>query len=78
MDPASFDPNNSFLLETSSNTVVPASITFSADYKTVTLSPNSNLTGGGVTYYRYIGYYANLYDVGGNRLSGTYISFTTQ
>jgi len=78
MDPASFDPNNSFVLETSSSTVVPATITFSADYKTVTLSPSANLTGGGVTYYMYIGYYANLYDVGGNRLSGTYISFTTQ
>ncbi len=78
MDPASFDPNNSFLLETSSNTVVPATITFSTDYKTVTLTPNSSLTGGGVTYYMYIGYYTNLYDVGGNRLSGTYIGFTTQ
>ncbi len=78
MDPASFDPNNSFLLETASSTVVPATITFSADYKTATLTPNSNLTGGGATYYMYIGYAAYLYDVGGNRLSGTYITFKTQ
>ena len=78
MDPASFDPNNSFVLETASNTVVPATVTFSADYKTVTLSPSSNLVGGGATYYMYIGYNAYLYDLGGNRLLGTYVSFTTQ
>jgi YD repeat-containing protein len=78
MDPASFDPNSSFVLETSSNVVVPATVTLSADYKTVTLTPSANLTAGGATYYMYIGYYANLYDIGGNRLSGTYISFSTQ
>ena len=78
MDPAVFDPNNTFVLETASNTVVPAAITFSADYKTVTLQPSSNLTGGGVKYYMYIGYFAYLYDLGGNQLPGTYISFTTQ
>jgi hypothetical protein len=56
---------------------VPATITFSADFKTVTLQPNSNLTGGGVTYYFEIGYWAYLYDVGGNQLSYGYIQFTT-
>ncbi len=58
-------------------TEVPATITFSADYKTVTLQPKSNLTGGGATYYFEIGYQAYLYDLGGNQLPGTHISFTT-
>jgi Bacterial Ig-like domain len=65
------------LLRDASNNVVPATITFSADFKTVTLQPNSNLTGGGVTYYFEIGYWAYLYDVGGNQLSYGYIQFTT-
>ena len=78
MDPATFDPNNSFVLETSSSTVVPATISFSPDYKTVTLTPTSTLTGGGATYYMYIGYFAYVYDIGGNRFGSTYISFTTQ
>jgi len=80
MDPASFDPNNSFVLYDPSNSVVPATITFSADYKTATLHPTANLTGG-VTYYMYggwpyVSYYLN--DLGGNHLYGTYFSFTTQ
>jgi hypothetical protein len=37
MDPASFDANNSFTLRDAANNVVPAAITFSADFKTVTL-----------------------------------------
>ena len=78
MDPASFDPNNSLTLRTSSNIVVPATITFSPDFKTATLQPNSNLIGGGATYYFEYGYQSALYDLGGNRLSGTYITFTTQ
>jgi large repetitive protein len=77
MDPAVFDPNNSLTLRDASNNVIPATITFSADYKTATLQPTSNLTGGGATYYFEIGYQAYLYDLGGNRLSGTYITFTT-
>jgi hypothetical protein len=77
MDPAFFDPNNSLTLRTSSNVVVPATITFSANYTTATLTPTSALTGGGATYYFEIGYQAPLFDLGGNQLSGTYISFTT-
>ena len=79
MDPASFDPNNSFTLHDSSNKVVPAAITFSADYKTVTLHPNSNLTGGGASYTMYIGWYSTppLQDLGGNVGGYTYFSFTT-
>jgi YD repeat-containing protein len=77
MDPAYFDPNNSLTLRTSSNAVVPATITFSANYTTATLTPASNLVGGGATYYFEYGYQSALYDLGGNQLSGTYITFTT-
>ena len=73
----SFDPNNSLTLRDSSNVIVPATITFSANYTTATLQPTSSLTGGGATYYFEIGYQAYLYDLGGNRLPGTYITFTT-
>jgi hypothetical protein len=81
MDPVSFDPNTSFTLHDPSNNVVPATITFSADYKTATLHPTANLTGGGATYYMYVGWpYASsyLYDLGGNSLYGTYFHFATQ
>jgi len=78
MDPATFDPNNSLTLRDASNNIVPATITFSANYTTATLQPTSNLAGGGATYYFEIGYQAALYDLGGNQLSGTYITFTTQ
>jgi hypothetical protein len=77
MDPATFDVNNSLTLRDVSNNVVPATITFSTDYKTATLQPKSNLTGGGATYYFEIGYQAPLYDLGVNQLPGTYITFTT-
>jgi hypothetical protein len=79
MDPASFDQNTSFVLYDPSSNVVPATITFSADYKTVTLHPNATLISG-VTYTMYVGWpYVNfyLYDLGGNALYGTYFSFTT-
>jgi large repetitive protein len=78
MDPASFDANNSFTLRDAGNNVVPATITFSADFKTVSLKPNSNLTGSGATYYFEISYQAQLWDVGGNVLNYGYIQFTTQ
>jgi hypothetical protein len=80
MDPASFDQNTSFVLIDPSSNVVPATVTFSTDYKTATLHPNATLISG-VTYTMYVGYpYVNyyLYDLGGNALYGTYISFTTQ
>jgi large repetitive protein len=75
--PASFDANNSFTLRDASNNVVPATITFSTDFKTVTLQPKSNLTGSGAQYYFEIGYQAYLYDMSGNVLSYGYIPFTT-
>jgi large repetitive protein len=77
MSPASFDANTSFTLRDVSNNVVPATITFSGDFKTVTLQPNSNLTGGGAQYYFEIGYQTYLYDISGNVLSYGYIPFTT-
>ncbi len=80
MDAASFDQNTSFVLIDPSSNVVPATITFSTDYKTATLHPNATLISG-VTYTMYVGYpYVSyyLYDLGGNALYGTYISFTTQ
>jgi hypothetical protein len=79
MDPASFDQNNSFTLKDSSNNVVPATITFSADYKTATLHPTANLTGGGATYTMYVGWNSNppLQDLGGNPGGATFFSFTT-
>jgi len=80
MDAASFDSNNSFTLHDPSNNVVPATITFSTDYKTVTLHPTANLTGGGKTYTMDIGWpYASsyLHDLGANSLYGTYFQFTT-
>ena len=55
-----------------------ATITFSADFKTVTLQPNSNPIGAGATYYFEISYQAQLWDVGGNVLNYGYIQFTTQ
>ena len=78
MDPASFDPNNSFTLHDPSSNVVPATITFSADYKTATLHPASNLTSG-ATYTMYVG--SNnppLQDLGGNKGISTSFSFTAQ
>jgi Bacterial Ig-like domain len=77
MSPASFDANNSFTLRDASNNVVPATITFSTDFKTVTLQPKSNLTGSAAQYYFEIGYQAYLYDMSGNVLSYGYIPFTT-
>jgi hypothetical protein len=77
MDPSSFDSNTSFrLYDDGTGQVAPASVTFSANYTTVTLQPTTNLTAGGVLYYMYIGYSSPyLYDLGGNRLPGTYIYF---
>jgi Bacterial Ig-like domain len=79
MDPASFDPNNTFTLRDSSNNVVPATITFSADYKSATLHPTANLTGGGAIYTMYVGWNSNppLQDLSGNPGSSTNFSFTT-
>jgi hypothetical protein len=78
MDPASFDPSNSFTLQDSTHSVVPATITFSADYKTVTLTPNANLVGGGATYFMFVSQFAHVYDLAGNNSAPTFILFSTQ
>jgi len=77
IDPASFDPANSFMLVDSSQEV-PATITFSPDYTTATLQPKSNLTGGGAIYYLFISYFGTAYDLAGNRILPTIVFFTTQ
>jgi hypothetical protein len=79
MDPASFDPNTSFQLQDPSANVVPGTITFSTNYTTATFTPKATLLSG-AQYYMYVGWpYLSgyLYDVGGNRLYGTYFYFTT-
>jgi hypothetical protein len=80
MDPASFDPNTTFVLIGPGSTVVPATITFSPDYKTATLQPTASLTGGGVTYTMHVGYSNTtpLQDLGGNAGGSTSFSFKTQ
>ena len=79
MGPGSFDPNTSFVLYDPSNVVVPATITFSPDYKTATLQPKANLNAN-ATYTMYVGWpYASYYlnDFSGNHLYGTNFSFMT-
>ena len=78
VDPASFDPANSFVLRDSSHNQVPATISFSSDYKTVTLTPKSALTSGGATYSMFISYFSHVYDVAGNTIPATIVFFTTQ
>jgi hypothetical protein len=78
MDPASFDPANSFRLVDSSRNTVPATISFSPDFTTATLTPKSNLTPGGATYYLFVSYFGTVYDQAGNRVAPSIISFTTQ
>jgi hypothetical protein len=78
MDPASFDPANSFTLVDSSLSVVPSTISFSPDYTTATLQPKSNLIGGGAIYNLFISYFASAYDLAGNRVTPTFVFFTTQ
>jgi hypothetical protein len=76
IDPASFDVGTSFTLRDPSNNVVPATVTFSGDFKTATLQPKSNLTGA-TTYNMYTSYIAYLRDLAGNPVGSNLISFTT-
>ena len=55
---------------------IPATITFSTDFKTATLQPKANLNSA-TLYYMEFGYNAPLYDLGGNQFGGTYTTFTT-
>ncbi len=84
MDPITFDASlGYFLLRTDANDVaVPATLSFSADGKTLTVTPASPLTSG-TTYDIYV-YFYYLTDVAGNTLnyigfsSGYYSTFTVQ
>jgi hypothetical protein len=78
VDPASFNPATTFTLRDPSHNVVPATITFSGGYTTVTLTPNASLISGGATYTLFISYFAPLYDVSGNQIPPTIVFFTTQ
>jgi hypothetical protein len=78
MDPASFDPANSFTLVDSLGNTVPATITFSPDFKTATLQPKSALVGGGAVYDLFVSYFSNAYDLAGNRNLPSIIFFMTQ
>jgi len=80
MDPASFDPNTTFVLIGPGNVVVPASVTFSPDYKTAILQPTASLTGGSVIYTMHVGYSNTtpLEDLGGNAYGSSSFAFKTQ
>ena len=78
MNPASFDPTNSFVMYDSSHNLVPATITFSANYTTATLQPKAYLTGGGALYSVFISYFAPVTDLAGNTAAPTILFFTTQ
>jgi hypothetical protein len=76
MDPASFDPNSSFTLQDPSHNPVPATISFSPDYTTVTLTPNSALTNG-VSYFMFASSLGPLYDLAGNKCASKVLFFQT-
>jgi hypothetical protein len=77
MNPLNFDTSLGYaVIENSSNSVViPATVSFSTDGKTVTFTPTSPLTSG-TTYQLYIEYYY-ITDVAGNRLQNTTTSTFT-
>jgi hypothetical protein len=80
MNPVSFDLNNGYLTLATTNTsiAVPFAISFSADFKTVTLTPTSALTA--ATQYTVTVYGGpQLTDVSGNPLAtGATSNFATQ
>ncbi len=80
MDPVWFNSSASFALIDPNGNVVPATISFSPDYKTVTFTPVTPLTSGVLYYFYYSYYYGGVYltDFAGNPCGGGSISFTTQ
>jgi hypothetical protein len=71
MDPLTFDisQGNAVLKLTSTGAVVSTAVSFSPDYKTVTLTPSVNLTSAtSYTIYVY-GYSGDITDVAGNSLN---------
>jgi hypothetical protein len=80
MDPVSFNSTTTFVLEDPTGAVVPATITFSPDLKTATLTPTAPLSSGDQLYSIYVNYLAGgLTDLAGNGLTaGSYNTFYTQ
>jgi len=80
MDPVSFNSTTTFVLEDATGAVVPATITFSPDLKTATLTPTAPLSSGDQLYSIYVDYLAGgLTDLAGNGLySSSYTTFYTQ
>jgi hypothetical protein len=80
MDPLTFDQSlkYAFIWQTSNDVIVPATVNFSADGKTVTIVPTAPLTAS-TEYTIEIGYLGYVTDVAGNQFSpGSYTTFTTQ
>jgi hypothetical protein len=79
MDAISFNSTTNLVLEDPTSAIVPATITFSPDLKTATLTPNAALVSGqqysiGVNYWG-----GGLTDLAGNNLSGySYTTFYAQ
>ncbi|MFZ3264074.1 MAG: Ig-like domain-containing protein [Terriglobales bacterium] len=78
MDPASFDPTTSFTLQDQNRNAVPGTISFSPDYTTVTLTPNSSLVGGGASYTFFVSYFSPVYDLSGNKCNNSISFFATE
>lgn len=74
MNPISFNTTSFALTVISTSAVVPGTFSLSADAKTVTFTPTSNLMSGSVQYTLTISY-SGLLDVAGNALSTTFTSF---
>ena len=80
MNPLTFDQSieYAFIWQTSNDVIVPATVSFSADGKTVTFIPTAALTSN-TEYTIEIGYEGYVTDVAGNQFSpGSYTMFTTQ
>jgi hypothetical protein len=80
MDPLTFDQSleYAFIWQTSNEVIVPATVSFSADGKTVTIIPTAALASN-TEYTIEIGYEGYVTDVAGNQFSpGSYTTFTTQ
>jgi len=75
---ASSITSSTIQLYNSSNTLVPAAVTFNATSKTATLDPTSNMTASG-NYYRVrvVGGSSGVKDSGGVAMSGDFTSYFT-
>ena len=74
MNPISFNTTSFVLIDTSTSAVVAGTFSISADAKTVTFTPSSNLASGGVQYTLTL-QPSQLLDIAGNALNTTFTSF---